>query len=132
LKKQEEFSPARSAGDAEIENAPGPQLALLELRQRDQVAMGRYRDEALHDRGVAAPQQHRLAAREAGGIGAADAERWDRPQAGVDGLQEPGERGPVPFGCGRRLGRRRRLQIGERRRVGSSNGPTLVRRSADT
>ena len=84
--------PRRIQLPAQIEDAPRPQFALLELGQRDQVAMGRDRDDALHDRGIAAAQQHRLAAREPGGVGAADAERRQRPQPGVDRLQQRGER----------------------------------------
>ena len=67
---------------AEIEDTPRAQFSLLKLGQRDQVALRGYRNPTLHDRGVAAAQQHGLTAGETRGIGAADVQRRHGLHAG--------------------------------------------------
>jgi hypothetical protein len=57
---------------ARIEHAARMKLALGELGERNQRPMGRDRDPAFEDRRIAPAQQHRLPAREARGVRAAD------------------------------------------------------------
>src|SRR6516225_10679114 len=83
----------------QIEDAPRPYLAFLDLCQRDQRALGEDRHPAADDGRIAPPQQHRLPAREAPGIAWAHPQRRQCRDPGLDRQEARPRRDTVPAGA---------------------------------